>query len=76
MEEPLASDRTSNIFRTVNTSLTVIVGNAQLLERKIAHGDPVTPDDLLSILGLIQRRGREAAEDVRSLQTLERSGNT
>jgi hypothetical protein len=76
VEEPLASDRTSNIFRNVNTSLTVIIGNAQILERKIAHGDPVTPDELLSLLGLIQRRGREAAEDVRTLQMLDRASDT
>jgi hypothetical protein len=59
--------RPTNIITDINTALTVMVGNAQLLERRIARGAPVSPDYLLSVLAIIQRQGQEAARHVAKL---------
>jgi hypothetical protein len=68
MDGEQESERSTNTIREINTALTVMVGNAQLLERKIARGDPISPDFLLSVLALIQRQGRQAARSVATLE--------
>jgi hypothetical protein len=67
MEHPPPSDSIMKAVQEVNTALTVIVGNAQLIERKLLRGRALPPDELLAVLALIQRQGYHAAEQINSL---------
>jgi hypothetical protein len=67
MGHPPPSDSTFSTVQEVNTALTVIVGSAQLIERKIVRGKPLSPDELLAVLATIQRQGRQAAQALAQL---------
>jgi acyl-CoA synthetase (AMP-forming)/AMP-acid ligase II len=62
---------TSQQLDDIITRLTVMVGNAQLLERRILRGEPVSPDAILSVLSTIQRVGHQAAMDANRPRTAE-----
>ena len=68
MGERPTPNHSSRLLHEVTSSLTVIVGYAQLFERKLKRGLPVTSGEMFAALGLMQRRGRKAAHEIRQLQ--------
>ena len=63
--DPTSPSRPDDSFHTILASLTVIVGNAQLLERKVARGDAVASEEILATLSSIQRAGYLAVVHLR-----------
>jgi hypothetical protein len=61
--EHRSTNSSSQLLDEIIARLTVMVGNAQLLERRIIRGEPVSPDSILSVLSTIQREGHQAAMD-------------
>jgi hypothetical protein len=57
--------RSHDSTHTIIASLTAIVGNAQLLERKLSRGESVPLDLVIQTLKSIQREGHRAAAAVR-----------
>ena len=52
----------------LRTPLAVILGRAQLLERRMLRGCPVSPDEYLSSLALIARAAWQIEMQLRVLQ--------
>jgi hypothetical protein len=46
-------------------ALTVIIGNAQLLQRRVARGDVVPAETIVAAMEAIHRAGFQAAKDLR-----------
>jgi hypothetical protein len=57
--------RSEASMHAVMASLTVIIGNAQLIERRLDRGDPVPPDRIIAAMATIQQAGYKAVHELR-----------
>lgn len=58
----------SQALDALRTPLTVILAQAQLLERRMLQGHALTPDDILAALSAVQRSGWDLEGQLRVLQ--------